>query len=234
MKKAAFVIVLSYLLLFIVLTGPVFVACFGSVFKEQSVVAVYSSWLYWAWIAIMLLSEIALLIVPVKLESWRPVGRRTIWVPIIASGFLMGCLLLGLLVSVVEFFEKHDNRNAGEPWGALWAWLPLWAPLLLWIGWSIVFVRVAKHSSPRDIVSAQCRYLNSGSILTFLVAVPTHIVVRQRHDCCAGFFTFVGIVFGLGVMFLSFGPGVFFLYVDRWKRLHPAVDGPRPQDAESS
>jgi hypothetical protein len=33
--------------------------------------------------------------------------------------------------------------------------------------------------------------------------------------------TFIGITFGLSVMLFSFGPAVFFLYVDRWRRLHP-------------
>jgi len=165
----------------------------------------------------MVLSEVALLIVPIKVDSWRPVGRRTIWVPIIATGFLMGCLLLGLLLSLIAFIER-DKGKSWEPSAALCA------SLLLWIGWSVLFARSANHALPRDHVSDQCRYLNNGSILTLLVAVPTHIVARERHDCCADLLTFVGIVFGLSVMFLSFGPGVFFLYVDRWKRLLPAVD----------
>jgi hypothetical protein len=72
-----------------------------------------------------------------------------------------------------------------------------------------------------DVVSRQCRYLLRGSILELLVAVPTHIVARYRNYCCAGFLTFVGIAFGVSVMLFSFGPGVFFLFVQRWKRLHP-------------
>jgi len=217
MKKAALVIVLLYLLLFVALTGPVLVTCFYPELKISSVIDVYASWVYWLWIAIMLLSEIALLIVPVKIESRRPVGRRTIWMPIIASGFLMGCLLLGLLLSLLEFFQ-HDKGKQWEGSGVLYA------SLLLWITWSIVFGRRARGTPPRDLVNDQSRLLNTGSILTFLIAVPTHIVVRQRHECCADLVTFVGIVFGLAVMFLSFGPGVFFLYVERWKRLHPALD----------
>jgi hypothetical protein len=51
--------------------------------------------------------------------------------------------------------------------------------------------------------------------------VPTHIVARARDYCCAGFYTFLGIAFGVAVMLFSFGPGVFFLFAARWKRLHP-------------
>jgi hypothetical protein len=61
-----------------------------------------------------------------------------------------------------------------------------------------------------------------GSILELLVAVPTHIVARSRDYCCAGFMTFIGLSLGISVMLFSYGPAVFFLYVDRWRRLHPA------------
>jgi hypothetical protein len=60
-----------------------------------------------------------------------------------------------------------------------------------------------------------------GSFLELLIAVPTHIVARSRDYCCAGAYTFIGIALGLAVMLLSFGPGVFLLFVDRWKQRHP-------------
>lgn len=74
-----------------------------------------------------------------------------------------------------------------------------------------------------DLVRCQCRLWLKGSILELLVAVPTHVVARHRDYCCAGFLTFCGIVFGAAVMLLSSGPGVFFLFVERWKRLHPQI-----------
>jgi hypothetical protein len=54
-----------------------------------------------------------------------------------------------------------------------------------------------------------------------LVAVPSHIVVRSRNDCCAPFGSFWGIATGLSIMLLSFGPGVLFLFVERCRRLQP-------------
>ncbi len=65
------------------------------------------------------------------------------------------------------------------------------------------------------------KWLLRGSILELLVAVPSHIVVRQRGVCCAPAGTFWGITTGLAVMLLAFGPGVFFLYVARCRRLRP-------------
>jgi hypothetical protein len=58
-------------------------------------------------------------------------------------------------------------------------------------------------------------------VLELLIAIPSHIVVRNRHVCCADIATFIGISFGISVMLLSFGPVLFFLFADRWRRLHP-------------
>jgi len=51
--------------------------------------------------------------------------------------------------------------------------------------------------------------------------VPSHIIVRNRNDCCAPMGTFWGITTGLSIMLLCFGPGVFFLFVERCGRLRP-------------
>ena len=72
-----------------------------------------------------------------------------------------------------------------------------------------------------DVVTRQCRLLFRGSVLELFVAVPTHVVARVRDYCCAGTWTFIGIATGLAVMLFAFGPAVFFLFVARWKRLHP-------------
>jgi hypothetical protein len=34
-------------------------------------------------------------------------------------------------------------------------------------------------------------------------------------------FTFFGLTMGISVMLLSFGPAVYFLYAERWRRTHP-------------
>jgi hypothetical protein len=92
---------------------------------------------------------------------------------------------------------------------------------LVWLIWAVVFYRSSKKLKPKTFIEKQCRLLFRGSVLELLVAVPTHILARSRDYCCAGFSTFIGIALGISVMFLSFGPGVFFLYLDRWKKLHP-------------
>ena len=52
------------------------------------------------------------------------------------------------------------------------------------------------------------RKLIAGSALELVVAVPSHIIVRNRGDCCGGFLTGTGICIGVVVAFISFGPSV--------------------------
>jgi hypothetical protein len=89
-----------------------------------------------------------------------------------------------------------------------------------WCGWALIFFRLSRTTEPQDFVSRLCKSLLKGSILELLIAVPTHIVARYRDYCCAGFMTFIGLTLGISVMLFSFGPGVFFLFVARWRRLH--------------
>ena len=71
------------------------------------------------------------------------------------------------------------------------------------------------------------RWLMRGSVLQLLVAVPSHVMVRDRGDCCAPLGAFWGITTGLSVMLFCFGPGVFFLFADRFSRLRPKnLDAP--------
>jgi hypothetical protein len=89
----------------------------------------------------------------------------------------------------------------------------------------VLFYRSSRGANPPDVISRQCRLLLRGSILELLIAVPTHIVARSRDYCCAGAMTFVGLTLGISVMLFSYGPAVFFLYAERWRRLHPEPAG---------
>jgi hypothetical protein len=58
-------------------------------------------------------------------------------------------------------------------------------------------------------------------VLELLIAVPTHIVVRRRDECCAGIATGVAICIGVAVMIVAFGPSVVLLYYRRWNQITP-------------
>src|SRR5207244_5274886 len=92
---------------------------------------------------------------------------------------------------------------------------------VFWSVWGWLFFRSARADDPNVLTKRATRWLLRGSILELLVAIPSHIVVRNRHDCCAPMGTFWGITTGLAVMLLCFGPGVFFLFAERIQRSRP-------------
>jgi len=169
---------------------------------------------------VMGLSQFALLAVPVRLAERRPVTRGPLWPTVLASGLMAGGLILGASLAIVEFIYKGEWSN-----GCIWAAFLLGA--LTWLAWSLIFFRIGRQTESPDWLTRLCRLLFKGSILELLVAVPTHIVARYRDYCCAGFMTFIGLAMGISVMLFSFGPAVFFLFAERWKRLHPPASGER-------
>jgi hypothetical protein len=171
------------------------------------------------WLVIMLVSQIALLAVPVRVASLRPVTQGPIWRTILAGGLMAGGLAGGAFLSIYEFLVR-DN------WSNIYLWTAVGLAILTWGIWALVFFRMSRGEEPADIVSRQCRCLLKGSILELLIAVPAHIVARYRDYCCAGFMTFIGLTMGVSVMLFAYGPAVFFLFVERWKRLHPGRTNP--------
>ncbi len=219
MKKIAWFVVLAYLVIFVVLTWPLVASSFAfSGMQTSEPLGLFCEVPYWIFIVILLLCEAGLLLLPMRIEHRRPVSRRHVVFPIIVAGFLAGALLVGVIGSLVEFFQREKAFESG------WlGWSALAGGVVLWIVWGGVFYRISKSKEPENIILLQCKRLLQGSVIALFVAVPTHIVARCRDYCCAGFYTFIGITFGIAVMLLSFGPGIYFLYAARWRRLHPDV-----------
>jgi hypothetical protein len=216
-KPWAVLVVFLYFLLLVALTAPLFFVAFSPGANATDAFVIFSGWVYWAGVGVMLVAQAVMLIVPVELSLGRPTTRRSVLWPILASGLMVGVLGAGAAISMDEVIrkEKSASLDTALPWVAM---------LVLWAVWSISFYRTSRGAAAMDVVTRQCRYLLKGSILELLVAVPTHIVARGRDYCCAGVLTFLGIAFGVGVMLFSFGPGVFFLFAARWKRLHPQLE----------
>lgn len=215
MKRWALVVLALYLLIMGALTLPVAEMAVLPRPKLLEAAQVYAYWAYWVGIGVMLLAQAALLVVPVRIAERRPVTRRSLLLPVITSGLMMGALAFGAIISLSEFTFK--NKSPG-----VWFQVSQFAvPVMLWCVWTVVFFRFSRNANPSDVISRQCRLLLRGSILELLIAVPTHLVARSRTYCCAGFMTFIGLTLGISVMLFSFGPAIFFLYVERWRRLHP-------------
>ena len=160
---------------------------------------------------VLVLAEVALLFVPVRVASRRPITRRSLWVPLLGSAVLAALVGLGLSFTLLDYFDG---------WGWDYGELAVFGTAgLFWLVWTFVFWALSYRTGPEAVATKLHRWLLSGSVLELLVAVPTHVVVRRRGDCCAGVGTGIGICSGIIVMLLAFGPSVAFLYYRRWKQV---------------
>jgi len=217
MKNWALLVTGLYLLIIVILTVPVILLAFVPAVGLGDALKTYLFLPYWLWLAIMVVSQFALLGVPVQVASLRPVSRGSIWRTVLAGGLMAGGLAAGAFASFYEFVFR-DQDHSKHNWSG---WTALILGLLTWCIWAKIFSRMSYQTEPADLVTRQCRALLKGSVLELLIAVPTHIVARCRDYCCAGLLTFLGLTMGISVMLFAFGPAVLFLFVQRWKRLHP-------------
>jgi len=216
MKKWAWIVIILYAGILIAFTLPTLVALFGLSIIDLAIKDVFTSWPYWAGIVALLLSQAALLSVPIHVQEKRPITKRILLSPVIAAAFMMGLLSGSFVLCLAETIKQSDYiKNSTQ-----WWWITLFILLATWIFWALVFYRKSKNLEPLNMIEEFCRIIFRASILELLVAVPTHILARHRNYCCAGFGTFWGIAFGMALIIFSFGPGVYFLFVERWKKLH--------------
>jgi hypothetical protein len=202
---------------------------------------------YWVWLGFMVISQAILLFTPARSRDRLP-PRRALFVPILVTGFLLANLILcGIVcilclclsdkgVMVFAVIGEFVADDAAKMWGFLFgkagilfstnvqfAFGIITATAAFWLFWALVFYWFAKSDDPDSVVQRSTRWVMRGSIAELVVAVPTHIAVRQRQDCCAPVATLCGIATGLAVLLIAFGPGVYFLFVERGRRLRPGA-----------
>ena len=236
MKRWAALTVLLYAIALLLLTTPALLIAFGTWAKDplslHEVLGFYSEAGYWMLLVILVGGQALFLLLPINISERRLPTRRPVRTLIFVTGFFFANLLFVGLLSIVMAGFKEDGlflfryfsptsystrlsegRDA-DSWLGIFISLPVF-----WILWALVFRSFAKSDDPNALVKRATRWLLRGSILELLIAVPSHIIVRRRGDCCAPIGTFWGIATGISVMLLCFGPGVFFLFAERFKRL---------------
>jgi len=246
MKRWAVLTVLLYALALILLTAPVILIAFGNwgIHKGSNlhgILQIYLAWGYWLWLAVLVAGQALLLLLPLKIAERRLEPRRSLQTPVLVAGFLMANLCFAGLFSILcavfadkagdyfnlsllFTFNANPNNQAAANSSDLGSLLTaIFTVLAFWLIWAIVFRRFAQAHDPDALPKRVTRWLLRGSILELLVAVPSHVIVRRRGDCCAPAGTFWGIATGISIMLLCFGPGVFFLFVERFQRLKPKI-----------
>jgi len=243
MKRWAILTAALYALALILLTVPVTLVAFGNWGKAanhlefQTILKAFVAWPYWLWLAVLVGGQILLLLVPIDVSQKRQPARRKLKVPVIVSAFFLANLfyagLAALLCAIFRddafglfifgdyvinlFHPAHPNHISDL--GFFTSQILL--ILIFWTVWALIFRRATKADAPDALIQRATRWLLRGSILELLIAVPSHVIVRRREDCCAPAATFWGIVTGLSVMLLCFGPGVFYLFASRMRKLKP-------------
>jgi hypothetical protein len=246
MKRWAICTVLLYALALILLTVPALFIAFGNWGKTDSgtsfneVWKIYLNWGYWLWLAVLVAGQILLLLLPINIAERRLPARRALQTPILVSAFFLANLCFAGIFSILcaiftdkafEFFDlsilfvPSGQPNANSS-GSSTLFTMILTVFVFWLVWAIVFRRATKSDEPDALLKRLTRWLLHGSILELIVAVPSHVIVRRRDDCCAPAGTFWGIATGISVMLLCFGPGVFFLFVERFQKLKPKEINP--------
>src|SRR5258706_780650 len=145
-------------------------------------------------ISVFVVGQTSLIFIPVRVSSRRPFTRRTLWFPLLGSGLLAGILVFGGGIALLEWLKFTSDTSA---------WIVVGIAAVSWGLWSLIFWRMSASTDPASVASRLHRWLLAGSVLELLVAVPTHIAVRRRSECCAGIATGMGICAGVAVMLLS-------------------------------
>jgi hypothetical protein len=235
MKRWAIFTVFLYALALSLLAAPVVLLAFAWGKRDMHIDLhglgqFYANWGFWLWLGVLVIGQALLLLLPINIAARRLPARRPLKIPVIVTAFFLANLCLaGLLSIFCAFFEEEGFQifmylapgltNPADPSSREIAASLTITVLAFWFIWAVVFRSFAKADAPEALLQRAIRWLLRGSILELLIAVPSHVVVRRRDDCCAPLGTFWGIATGISVMLLCFGPGVYFLFVKRMNRL---------------
>lgn len=176
-------------------------------------------WPAWVYVGILVAGQALLLFLSVD-TSWRHAKpRQHLAVTIALASFFAAVLSWSALFSLeVAVYGDHEPPLwNGKTSLFLWTALGIW--IGLWVIWGGIFYQYYRDAS--NMVSQVVTWLLRGSVLELLIAVPAHVIVRQRGDCSAPGVTAFGIVTGFAIMLMCFGPGVLALYkkkIDAYSR----------------
>jgi hypothetical protein len=214
MKRWGILITIFYLVVTLLLIAPGFISLVSKWHSIDHLVReslqAYQEWAVWIWAGIIVGGQALLLFLSVDTSWRRTQPRRHVAVTAALASFF-AAVLTGAALFALEVSAYGDHApplwKGKEGWFAV-TMVAIW--IGAWIFWGTLFYRYYRDSS--NAVSAAVTWLLKGSVLELIVAVPAHVIVRQRGDCSAPVVTGFGIVTGIAIMLLCFGPGVLALY----------------------
>lgn len=212
MKRWATLTIFLYLVAVSILGVPVMLIAYPGEHQHLQFFFVY-------FMPFLVVCQAALLLVPVQVAGGRPVRRRSVAAAAIIGAIPMVILMLGFVGCVVSMIWPENSPSRSKI--NLPEWFGWIFVLTLWVVWGLIFYRFFASDKPASFAARITRWLLVGSILEVLVAIPSHIISRHRNECCAPFISLMGIVAGLAVALMAFGPGLFLLFARRIKDKQP-------------
>ena len=214
MRKWGIIITLFYALIVLGLLIPVylFLAMNDSPPSQDfynNVINGYEYWGVWLFFAVVLSGQAILLFLSVDTSFKRRRPRAHVAISYIAASMLFALLTFAAIFSlgVAAYREGFGGKHAESTPQVLGFCA------FLWLLWGILFYLYFRNST--DVTTRLVSWLLKGSVLELLIAIPSHVIVRRRDECTAPIVTSFGIVTGLAVMLLCFGPSVLLLYKKR-------------------
>ena len=176
---------------------------------SRDIFAVFGEWLAWVPIVAVIAGQAILLFLSVDTSFKKLKPRAHIAVSVTVTSMLFALLAFAAFYSVglAVRGDKFGDVFLATEANVLGVWVALW------VLWGVVFYLDFRNSS--QVTARAVSWLLKGSVLELLIAVPCHVWVRRRGDCSAPVVTSFGIVTGIAVMLLSFGPSVLLLYKKR-------------------
>jgi hypothetical protein len=177
----------------------------------------YSAFVPWACTVAVMLGAALLLWLSVDTTKKRLKPRTRILTSALITGFFLSFLTVAIFLAagLGVWGERFFNFLPGPPTLAGIAA----AFVVPWLVWGILFYRFCRNSA--DPVTRALAWMFRGSVLELLIAVPAHVFIRRRHECCAPLVNSFGITAGIAIMLLSFGPSVLLLYKKRLEKYAP-------------
>lgn len=174
-----------------------------------TLVGAYNEWLVWIPIVAVIAGQALLLFLSVDTSQKRLKPRTHLAVSVVVGSMLFALLAYAAFsaAGVVAMNDKFFDRFWDNEAEIVLAWAAIW------LVWGVVFYLYFRNSSVAT--TRMVSWLLKGSVLELLIAVPCHVIVRRRDDCSAPIATSFGIVTGIAVMLLSFGPSVLLLFKKR-------------------
>jgi hypothetical protein len=176
---------------------------------SKDMIDMFGEWLAWVPVIALVAGQAILLFLSVDTSFKKLKPRAHVAVSVIVTSMLFALLAFAGLsaVGAAAYGDKFIDRywlSAAQMFG-------VWAAL--WVLWGIAFYLYFRNSA--RVTTRAVSWLLKGSVLELLIAVPCHVWVRRRGDCSAPIATSFGIVTGIALMLLSFGPSVLLLYKKR-------------------